>query len=364
METNLLSVSDFIALTNQTLEYAYPTVLIQGEVSSFNVNQGKFVFFDLKDNTGKIGCFMMLFNLRIALEDGMKVIVQASPKLTSLGKFSLTVQRIQPVGEGSIKKSFELLKEKLTKEGLFDDARKRQLPVIPKKVGVVSSTNAAGYADFIKISNDRWGGVEFLVADVSVQGLSASDQIISALEYFNSSDELVEVIVVIRGGGSSDDLAVFNDEKLVRTIALSRIPTLLGIGHETDITLAELASDRRASTPSNAAQILLPDKKDILNSVRHKLSMIGYLYQTELDRKLEHLNDSLKKVSNQISNLLENYLISLNSKVDKLTAYNPSTVLSKGYAVLRGELNPDSIIDIETYKKLIKAKVISVNEKK
>jgi len=364
METNLLSVSDFIALTNQTLEYAYPTVLIQGEVSSFNVNQGKYVFFDLKDDSGKIGCFMMLFSLRIALEDGMQVIVQASPKLTTLGKFSLTIQRVQPVGEGSIKKSFELLKEKLTKEGLFDEERKRQLPAIPRKVGIISSTKAAGYADFIKISNDRWGGVEFFVADVSVQGILASDQIISALEYFNSSDNILDVIVIIRGGGSSDDLAVFNDEKLVRKVASSRIPTLVGIGHETDITLAELASDVRASTPSNAAQILLPDKKDLIKDIGHKVSMIGYLYQTELDRRLEYLDDSFQRISNQTANLLENYLVILNSKIDKLRAYNPSMVLEKGYAILRGDLKPDSIIDIETYKQVIKAKVIVVDEKK
>ena len=117
------SVSDFIALTNQTLEYAYPSVDIEGEVSSFKVNQGKFVFFDLKDAGASVGCFMMLFQLRVPIEDGMKVVVTASPKLTQWGKFSLTVRAIRPSGEGSLKKSFELLKAKLDKEGLFAPER-------------------------------------------------------------------------------------------------------------------------------------------------------------------------------------------------------------------------------------------------
>ena len=151
------SVSDFVALTNQTLEYAYPSVQIEGEVASFKVNQGKFIFFDLKDAGASVGCFMMLWQLRQPIEDGMKVIVTASPKLTQWGKFSLTIRAIRPSGEGDIKKSYELLKAKLDKEGLFAPERKRPLPRIPKRVAVISSVQAAGYADFIKILNARWG---------------------------------------------------------------------------------------------------------------------------------------------------------------------------------------------------------------
>ena len=159
-----LSVSDFIAATNQTLEYAYPSVDVEGEVASFKVNQGKYVFFDLKDDGGTVGCFMSLWQLRVPIEDGMKVVVTASPKLTPWGRFSLTVRTIRPSGEGSLKKSFELLKAKLEKEGLFAAERKRPLPSEPQKVAVISSTQAAGYADFMKIVNDRWGGVQFDVA--------------------------------------------------------------------------------------------------------------------------------------------------------------------------------------------------------
>ena len=145
--------TEFIAVVNQTLEYAYSSVTIVGEVASFKVNQNKWVFFDVKDEESSVNCFMTLFQLRQPLEDGMKVIVRGVPKLTKWGKFSFTVTAVQPVGEGSLKKAFELLKKKLANEGLFDDEKKRVLPKYISRLGVISSTQAAGYADFIKILN-------------------------------------------------------------------------------------------------------------------------------------------------------------------------------------------------------------------
>src|SRR5690606_9628284 len=152
----------------------------------FKINQGKYVFFDVKDTGCSVSCFMMVYQLRIPIEGGMKIIVSAVPKLTAWGKFSLTVRAIRPSGEGSIKKSFELLRAKLDAEGLFAIERKRPLPAIPRHVAVISSTQAAGYADFIKIIEDRWGGVKIEVAHVQVQGADAPDQMIRALRYFNS----------------------------------------------------------------------------------------------------------------------------------------------------------------------------------
>ena len=255
-----LSVSEFVDLCNMTLETAYAGVLVEGEVASFKVNQDKWVFFDLKDEECSVGCFMPLFQLRMPLEDGMKVMVKAVPKLTKWGRFSLTVKQIVPVGEGNLKKSFELLKKKLDNEGLFDPSKKRELPEDLAEIGVISSTQAAGYADFCKILNARWGGIKVQVAHTQVQGMDAADQIISALKYFNEKAE-VQVIAIIRGGGSADDLAVFNDEALVREIAGSRIPIITGIGHEIDESLADLAADVVASTPTNAAEILTPVDK-------------------------------------------------------------------------------------------------------
>src|SRR5690606_9434789 len=135
------------------------------------------------------------------------------------------------------------------------------------RIGVITSTQAAGYVDFITILGERWGGIEILVANTQVQGAGAATQIIRAIEFFNQTSEPPEVLVIVRGGGSADDLSVFNDEPLVRAIAGSRVPTLVGVGHEVDVTLADLVADVRAATPSNAAQILVPDKQEIIRGV-------------------------------------------------------------------------------------------------
>lgn len=363
MENTLLSVSDFIAVTNQTLEYAYPTVSIEGEVASFKVNQGKFVFFDLKDAGGSVGCFMMAFSLRVPIEDGMKVIVVASPKLTPWGKFSLTVKAVWPSGEGAIKKSFELLKANLEKEGLFSEERKRSLPAVPSYVGVISSTGAAGYADFVKILNDRWGGLRVDVAHVQVQGESAPDQMIKALKYFNERDELPQVIVLIRGGGSADDLSAFNDEQLVRAIAASRVPTLVGVGHEVDESLADLAADVRAATPSNAAQLLVPDRQEIVRSVRYQASSLSGRVEhailtqhdavrTLLVDALGHMDERWHEADREVRSLR-----------DVLVQLNPQTVLARGYALLRGKQKVGETISIETNQNLIEAEVQRVTSK-
>lgn len=359
----IFSVSDFIAVINQTLDFAYPSVEVEGEVASFKVNQGKFVFFDIKDADGSIGCFMMVFQLRLPIEDGMKVVVTATPKLTGWGKFSLTVKAIRPSGEGALKKSFELLKAKLDAEGLFSLERKRPLPKIPKHVAVISSTDAAGYADFIKILNDRWGGVKVDVAHVQVQGDSAPDQIIRAINYFNSREVLPEVLVIIRGGGSADDLASFNDEPLVRAVASSRIPTLVGVGHEIDESLADLAADVRAATPSNAAQILVPDKHEVIRFTKSQLRslvprMLGVIEQRQADIKLT-LGAMLSAVDGQIGDRLSR----LNSLKSVLNQLDPRTVLARGYALIRGDIKQGSEVEVETNQVIIKAEVKSVKNK-
>ena len=357
------TVSSFLASLNQTLEYAYPSIEIEGEVASFKVNQGKFVFFDLKDDGGSVGCFMTLWQLRVPVEDGMKVVVRATAKVTPWGKFSLTVQSIRPSGEGSLKKSFELLKAKLDQEGLFALERKRTLPYPPKHIGEISSTQAAGYADFIKILNDRWGGVQVDVAHVHVQGEAAPDQMIRAIKYFNEQEALPEVLVIIRGGGSADDLAAFNDELLVREIAASRIPTLVGVGHEVDESLADLAADVRASTPSNAAQIIVPDRRDVGMTVD---GLIRRIMARSLD-SIASLQNDVTTILDQAHAVLGMRLDALEATLDRyrhvLAAYNPDTVLSKGYALIRGEIRTGSVITIETKQYEIEAEVTNVKKR-
>ena len=358
----IYSVSDFIATSNDIFEKSFPSVLIEGEISSFKVNQNKFVFFDLKDEESVLGCFMTVWQLRFPLEDGMKVVAQVKPKLTNWGKFSLTVEKITPKGEGSLKKSFEILKEKLTREGLFDESRKRRIPQDLQKIAVISSTQAAGYADFIKIINERWGGLKIVVAHTQVQGIAASDQIIRAIDFLNSQSELPNVIAIIRGGGSADDLAVFNDEKLVRAVANSRVPIITGIGHEIDQSLCDLAADFAASTPSNVAQILTPNKFDEMRFLRSKILRTNDL----LLSKIAELKKSNREKNQEIRDrILQNILDQkreIQAKKRILESYNPQNILAKGYALISGEIATGKEITIKTIDKTITAEVKNVNQ--
>ncbi|MCL2037774.1 exodeoxyribonuclease VII large subunit [Candidatus Saccharibacteria bacterium] len=365
------TVSEATALFNQIFETATPTITVIGEVANFKVNQGKWVFFDLKDEESSLGCFMSVYNLRIAVEDGMKVAIVARPQITKWGKFSLTVQQIRPVGEGSIKRAFELLRAKLDKEGLFAPERKRLLPELPQRIGVISSIDAAGYKDFVKIISQRMGGMEIIVAPVQVQGEVAAEQIIAALKYFNEMSDLPEVICLLRGGGSRDDLIAFDDEKLVREIAASRVPIITGVGHEIDTTLADLVADVRASTPSNAAEILVPDKREILAGVEMRLGGLLGGMRTKIERAEKEVADNLDHMKRTMENMIsvaENRLRLLN---DSLQHLNPREVLRRGYAIVRtanGEIlhtKPqvsDKIV-VENLKFLINAKVENVMNK-
>jgi exodeoxyribonuclease VII large subunit len=293
----------------------------------------------------------------------MKVIVTATPKLTQWGKFSLTVKAVRPSGEGSLKKSFELLRAKLDKEGLFTLERKRFLPALPHHIAVISSTQAAGYADFIKILGDRWGGLNVDVAHVQVQGTDAADQMIRALKYFNAREALPEVIVIVRGGGSADDLSAFNDELLVREIAASRIPTLVGVGHEVDESLADLVADVRAATPSNAAQILVPDKSEIIRQVRGQLqSLLPRTEQAIATRKIE-LRTSLDHALVAVERHLERHNDQLIQLRRVISEFDPQKVLARGYAIVRGDIATGSSIEIEKKDILITAEVQHVSKK-
>jgi exodeoxyribonuclease VII large subunit len=360
MENVPLSVSDFVALTNQTLEYAYPVVAVVGEVTEFKVSQGKWVSFKLKDAGAVINCFMAVYQLRIAIEDGMKVLVTAAPRLNVRGYFNLNVRAIKPVGEGSIKKGFELLKAKLEAEGLFSPERKRALPRVPAYVGVVTSTESAAYADFCKIINERWGGLAVEVAHTQVQGEPAADQMIRAIRYFNNLETLPEVLIIIRGGGSAEDLQSFNDELLAREIAGSRIPTLVGVGHEIDHTLADMVADKRAATPTNAAEILVPDKREVIRHARQQATSLGYQLTQAIDQFSARTKEQLEAAFRRIQERLDDTFDRLGTLRVAIAQVNPDNVLRRGYALLRGSQEVGKNLEIETYDKTITAEVKNV----
>lgn len=358
-----LTPSEFIAVVNQTLDYAYGSVLMEGEVASFKVNQGKWVFFDLKDKESSVPCFMTLYQMRIPLEDGMKVVVRGVPKVTKWGKFSFTVQAVQPVGEGNLKKAYEILKKKLTDEGLFDSKKKRGLPKDLTSLGVISSTQAAGYADFIKILNARWGGIKIKVAHTQVQGLDAPDQIIRALKYFNERGD-VQAIAIIRGGGSADDLSCFNDELLVREVAASKIPIIVGIGHEVDESLVDLAADVRASTPSNAAELLVPDRKNVSRWVLAEMNKFASLLLGRIEEERKREKELMRRVFDQINVKITEMQKMISSQAKILAAHNPEKILKQGYAILKGKVSPGNVVKITTFSQEIRAEIKEIYERK
>lgn len=364
MENVQLSVSDFVALVNQTLEYAYPTVSIVGEVSEFRISQGKWVSFKLKDDESVIDCFMGIYQLRIPIENGMKIMVVARPRLNGKwGKFSLNIQAVKPVGEGSIKKGFDLLKAKLEAEGLFSPERKRALPAVPGHIAVITSTESAAYADFCTILNQRWGGMEVEVAHTQVQGEPAADQIIRAIKYFNSLEVLPEVLVIIRGGGSAEDLLTFNDELLAREIAASRIPTLVGVGHEVDHTLADMIADLRAATPTNAAELLTPDKGELIKRAHQQASHVGFQLAQAIDTHAVRTKEQLQTAYQRIRERLDDHFERLAALRLAVSQANPQTILKRGYALLRGEASVGNTIEIETFSTIITAEVNDVRSK-
>lgn len=364
MENTPLTVSDFVALVNQTLEYAYPSVMVIGEVAEFRISQGKWVTFKLKDAESVVECFMVAYQLRVPIENGMKVRIIAAPKLNGKwGKFSLTVRNVAPLGEGSIKKSFELLKAKLEAEGLFSPERKRVLPRIPQRVAVITSTESAAYADFCKIINERWGGLQVMVAHTQVQGEPAADQIIRAIRYFNSYEVLPEVLIIIRGGGSAEDLMTFNDEQLAREISRSRIPTLVGVGHEVDHTLADMVADVRAATPTNAAEILVPDRRDSIAKIHQQVVTAGDVFTRAIELRKNEVRRDIATVTQTIDAKLSDThgrLLLLRAVVDQV---NPDNVLKRGYALLKGAVAVGREIQIETYKKVVTAEVKNVKDR-
>ncbi len=330
-----LSVTECIGILNETLEMALPVLMVEGEIGSFKINQGKYVFFDVKDDKGTLGCFMMVHQLRTPLENGMRVRLVVTPRITAWGKFSLTVRAVTLVGEGTLQRAYQLLKQRLTTEGLFSDERKRPLPEYPERIAVISSRQAAGFADFMKIAAARWPLANITVEHVRVQGAGAADDIIAAIARINAQANGIEAIVLIRGGGSADDLACFNDEPLVRAIAASRVPLIAGIGHEVDETLASLAADVMASTPSNAAELLLPDSAVVAQALRQQAKQMN----DSAKRLIQDQRQTIERHHVWLDTTTRQVLVSAQQRLRHATALlnqlNPQRVLSHGYAIVR-----------------------------
>ena len=330
----IFSPTDFIAVLNQTLEFAYPSVTIEGELAELRISKNRWVYFNLKDEFSSVAFFGSVYQLPGPLQNGLRVRVVGSPRLHARYGFSVSFQSISPVGEGSIKKAADLLRAKLEVEGLFAPERKRLLPSVPQSIGLITAAASAACADFMKTLNERWGGVEVWLIDSLVQGDQAPSQLVKAIEHMNKLPALPEVLVITRGGGSAEDLAAFNDERVVRAIAASRIPTLVAIGHEVDVSLAELVADLRASTPTAAASIVVPDRRQILAEL--KMQSVSLAQSTH-----QVIRDVLTGLAQNKQLLIQQFRYLLDSETQRLAdlrriimAFNPENILRRGYALV------------------------------
>jgi exodeoxyribonuclease VII large subunit len=355
----VLSVSALLRSVRETLERRFPLTWIGGEISNFRPASSGHWYFTLKDEAAQVDCVM--FRSRAAALDwepaeGMRVEARALVTLYEpRGRFQLTVEHMRRAGLGPLYERFLKLKAELEKEGLFDPAAKREIPAFPKTIGVVTSRQAAALRDVLTTLQRRNASIPVIVYPVPVQGEGAAAKIAAMLATASSRAEC-DVLLLVRGGGSIEDLWQFNEEVVARAIRASLIPVVVGVGHETDVTIADFAADRRAPTPTAAAEMVSPAREELLlrvgelaqRATREVLRRIEYAMQMvdALSRRLVHPRERLRtsrqlleqlaaRLSSAAARRLDNFAAQLAQLKAGLLSLNPSAVLERGYSLTR-----------------------------
>jgi len=355
------------------IDYRLQDVEVTGEVSNFTRARSGHLYFTLKDDRCQLKCVMWRSSaerLRFSLEDGDAVIVAGRISVYEAGGvYQLYADHIEPAGRGDLALAFEQLKHKLAQEGLFDAAAKRPLPAWPRKIGVVTSANAAALRDILNVLRRRCPLLSVLVAPTLVQGPEAPAQIVSALQWLDGRDD-VDTIILARGGGSIEDLWAFNDESVARAIFAARHPIITGIGHETDFTIADFIADLRAPTPSAAAELAAPSLEEIrpaLHQLQAALTVeMGAIIEQKrwqvqvLARALVHLSPraALDNNRQRVDVLLARLEQAGQRRLERqrgrlavaqagLTAVSPLATLSRGYAIVRDRTTARIVRSVE-----------------
>lgn len=292
----LLSVSDVTRLIRESLEEQFQDVWIEGEISNLRAPSSGHLYFTLKDSQSQLRGVLFrsgALRLRFALQEGLSVIARGRISVYEpRGEYQLIVDSLDPKGVGAFQLAFEQLKERLSQEGLFDEARKRRLPSFPSTVGVVTSLTGAAIRDIVAVLRRRCPTVNILIAPVPVQGEGAGASIAEAIDVLSEMPQ-VEVLIVGRGGGASEDLWAFNEEVVVRAIARSRVPVVSAVGHEIDVTLSDFAADHRAPTPSAAAEAVVPVLAEIMERLDELARRLRRLVDTMLQMQRHRFERSL-----------------------------------------------------------------------
>jgi len=335
-------------------------ISVRGEISNFKQYPSGHCYFTLKDTNSALKCVMFRSRaqyLRFLPQNGMQVVAGGSIAVYERdGVYQLYVDSLIPEGTGDLALAFEQLKEKLAAEGLFDPAGKQSLPAFPKKIGVVTSSAGAVLRDIYRVSKRRWPGIQLVLYPVQVQGEGAAEQIARGIDFF-AEEYAVDVIIAGRGGGSMEDLWAFNEEPVVRAIAACPVPLISAVGHETDFTLADFAADVRAATPSQAAELAVPDRSEVMRQVENLTGQLTRQMQRELALRRQRLEGLLNSrvMRNPQSMLAErrqrlDFLLAglqrtakaelqdkqhkLGLILNRLAAINPAAVLGRGYGIV------------------------------
>ncbi len=360
---NILSVGAVTRYIKTLFEQdgALADVMVRGEISNFKRHYSGHCYFTLKDSDATLRAVMFRGRaqlLRFEPKDGLKVIAGGQISVFERdGQYQLYVDQLIPEGVGELSLAFAQLKDKLTAEGLFDEVRKRPLPALPQAVGIVTSPTGAAVRDIITVAKRRHPGVKLILIPVQVQGPEAPGQIARALGILNRLRQ-TDVIIVGRGGGSIEELWAFNDENVVRAIAASELPVVSAVGHQTDFTLADFAADRRAATPSQAAELVVPDVRELDKYVKTLRAMLethtralltGYRRRLDLcltsrpfERPERLFADKRQTVDILIQRLQQALKTTVTAKqhdlkvaAGKLAMLDPLAVLARGYSITR-----------------------------
>ncbi len=293
MEKNVYSVSELTHTIKHLLETSLPTLWLEGEVSNFKRHYSQHLYFSLKDESSQVSAVMWRSRaqkLPFQLEDGMRIRVLGNVKVYApSGRYQFDVLEAEPVGAGSLQVAFEQLKKKIYERGWFDEARKKSLPLFPRRIALITSPTGAAIRDMLQVLKRRAPYVDVVVLPVAVQGEKASGEIAAAIERCNRHS-LADVIIVGRGGGSLEDLWAFNEEEVVRAIHNSAIPVVSAVGHEIDYTLADLVADLRAPTPSAAAELVVMDKEELNTRLDEYRARLKQALEAMLSQQRQNLN--------------------------------------------------------------------------
>ena len=291
-----------VRLARDLLEDTFPLIWVEGEISNFSRPASGHLYFSLKDAQAQIRCAMFRPKsqyLRFKPADGMRVLARARVSLyEARGEFQLIVEHLEEAGEGALLRAFEQLKAKLAAEGLFDAARKRPLPTLPRRIGVITSPTGAAIRDVLSVIARRFPLVEVEILPVPVQGKEAPPAIVAALNAASKAQRH-DVLLLTRGGGSLEDLWAFNDETVARAIRASSIPVVSAVGHEVDFTIADFAADLRAPTPSAAAELLVPDGEAILRTLQREQAQLGQLLRRRLQAAAQRVDHAYTRLRAQ-----------------------------------------------------------------